>query len=272
MMGAFLGTIGVLGFIIFLIWGIVSAIRKTGRAKKRFLFAAGFLILIIVGLSITPDSNTTKTSDKNTSVPPTVKDNTSTKQDNATQKEETPKPVEETPKEKMLKSIKALINSKQAFDSGDYIKGDIPAGDYAFIAFEGSGKYFEETDASNNILDNENFDSFGYVYIHATGNIKNSGVLISTTSFPTLGVTGAKQIYEVLNDVHDYKDAGIYKVGVDIPAGTHIIQSQGEAYVESSSGPVGNGEIVQNNNFNGRYSISVSNGQYLTVSRGTIAQ
>jgi len=182
------------------------------------------------------------------------------------------KAAEETPKQKILNAIKTLIDSKQAFDSGDYIQGDIPAGEYAFIPFQGSGNYYSEKDAANNIIDNEIFDSFGYVYVHASGNIENQGLLINTSAFPQLGVSGAKQIYEILNDTQNYKGAGYYKIGTDLPAGKYIIDSQGEGYVADMSGPVGKGEINNNQIFNGRYSVTVSNGQYLKVSHGTISQ
>lgn len=38
------------------------------------------------------------------------------------------------------------------------------------------------------------------------------------------------------------------------------------------SGPVGKNDIVDNEIFNGRYSVNVTNGQYLKVSKGVIAQ
>lgn len=182
------------------------------------------------------------------------------------------KQAEETPKQKMMNSIKTLISSKQAFDTGNYVKGDIPAGDYAFVSFQGSGKYYSENDTANNIIDNENFDSFGYVSVHGSGNLETQGLLVNTAAFPQLGVTGAKQIYEILNDVQNYAGAGFYKVGADLPAGKYTVQSQGEGYVAALSGPVGNREIIDNQNFNGRYSESVTNGQFLSISRGTITQ
>lgn len=148
----------------------------------------------------------------------------------------------------------------------------VPAGEYAFVTFEGSGQYFVEKDDAGNIIDNENFDSFGYVYVHGAGNIQIDAVLINLNDFDTLGVSSAKEIYEILNDKTDYKDGAWYKVGVDIPAGEYVIESYGEGYIAIMSGPVGKSEIIDNEIFNGRYAVNVSDGQYLKISRGTISQ
>ncbi|MEH7418660.1 hypothetical protein V7266_25695 [Neobacillus drentensis] len=272
-MGAFLGTIGVLGFIIFIILAIISSFRKTGKAKKRMLFAAGFFILFIMGIAITPDTEDTSNSSPKTEVKDKTKDvkqnpsNTNQKSDEAQKK-----PEEKTPQQQMIDKITGLIASKQAFDTGSYIKGDIPAGEYAFVKFKGSGEYYVEKDASDNIIDNQNFDSFGYVYVHGAGNIETNGVLINVGAFGTLGVSGAKQIYEILNNTQNYNESGYYKVGVDLQPGSYVIESYGEGYVAKMSGPVGKSDIIDNENFNGRYSVSVTNGQYLEISRGKIAQ
>lgn len=177
-----------------------------------------------------------------------------------------------TPREEMILKISDLFTTKQAFDTGSYIQGDIPVGEYAFVTFEGSGQYYSEKDAAGNIIDNENFDSFGYVYVHSAGNLQTDGVLINTTAFSTLGVTGAKQLYEVLNEKSAYLESGWYKTGVDIQPGQYTIESYGEGYVAIMSGPVGKNEIVDNEIFNGRYNVNVANGQYLKISGGKVAQ
>lgn len=177
---------------------------------------------------------------------------------------------EKTFKEKLSDGILSLVGSKKAFDSGSYVKGDIPQGEYAFVSFDGSGKYYSEEDAAGNIIDNENFDSFGYVYVHGAGNLTNDGLLISTASLKSLGVKGAKDAYEKLNETSDYKGSAMYKVGVDINPGQYIIQSLGSGYAETHTGPVGNSEIIDNENFNGRHSVSVQRGQYLSISGGQI--
>src|SRR5690349_6616762 len=49
------------------------------------------------------------------------------------EKKETVK--KETPKESFSDKLLGLISSKKAFDSGSYVKGDIPKGEYAFVSF-----------------------------------------------------------------------------------------------------------------------------------------
>ncbi len=179
--------------------------------------------------------------------------------------------IELTRQEQMIEDITDLFADDLAFDTGSYIKGDIPKGEYAFVTFDVSGEYYSEEDAGGNIIDNENFDSFGYVEVHEAGNIDNNGVLVKVDALDELEVSGAKELYEILNDTEDYMDSGWYKVGVDIDPGEYVIESFGDGYVAVVSGPVGNNEIINNENFNGRYSVNVQEGQYLVISRGTIS-
>lgn len=185
--------------------------------------------------------------------------------------EEEVEAVEPTPQEKMFQNVADLIDEGLAFDTGSYVKGDIPKGEYAFISFEGSGEYYSEEDAAGNIIDNENFSSFGYVYVHEAGNLETNGALVKVEALEKLGVSGAKELYEILNDKESYNESGWYKIGVDLDPGKYVIESFGEGYVAVMSGPVGNNEIINNENFNGRYSVSVKEGQYLVISRGTIS-
>jgi membrane protein implicated in regulation of membrane protease activity len=277
-----LAIIGLVGFFVFFIMGILSVIKKSGKAKTNFKFA-GFsilsMILFFVIFGITSDnsestSSETKQKEKSEEVAneTNAEVNNETSQAETTEAEVAEEEVVLSPREEMFQKIGALIESKQAFDTGSYIKGEIPKGEYAFISFEGSGQYFGEEDPSGNIIDNENFDSFGYVYVHDAGNIETQGALISVNAFKTLGVSGAKQIYEIMNEVEDYKDSGWYKVGTDIPAGKYVVESYGEGYVAAMAGPVGKSEIVDNENFNGKHMVNVTAGQYLNISNGFISQ
>ena len=187
---------------------------------------------------------------------------------NATTKTTTTKALSDA--DLLTAKIVALMDSKLAFDVGDYQKGDIPAGNYAYVKFAGAGSYYEEEDPAGNILDNENFDSFGYVKVHGKGDITTRGVLINIDAFGTLGVSGAREIYERINNTKDYYDAGYYKVGSDIPAGTYTIESYGSGYYAILTGPVGSSDIVKNDNFNGKKTVTVKNGQYLEVHRSSI--
>lgn len=177
-----------------------------------------------------------------------------------------------TESEKMIVKIATLFDEKLAFDTGSYIQGDIPAGEYAFVKFSGSGSYYCEKDGAGNIVDNENFDSFGYVKVHSVGNLETRGVLINTSAFERLGVKGAKEIYEILNEKSNWNQGGYYKVGVDIEPGRYVVESFGSGYWSIMTGPVSDSRIVDNDNFNGRASINLSNGQYLKLSRATISK
>ena len=179
---------------------------------------------------------------------------------------------EPTESDIMISKISKLIDEKQAFDAGSYIKGDIPADEYAFIKFSGSGSYYCEKDGAGNIVDNENFDSFGYVKVHAVGNLETDGVLIKTSAFDKLGVKGAKEIYEKLNDQSDWNQSGYYKVGTDIEPGKYVVESMGSGYWAIMTGPVSNSDIVDNDNFNGKATINLSNGRYLKLSKATITK
>ena len=182
------------------------------------------------------------------------------------------KPKELTESEKMLVKLNDLIDEGLVYDTGDYIAGEIPKGEYAFIKLSGSSSYYEEDDAAGNIIDNENFDSFGYVKVHATGNLETRGVLVSINAFEKLGVKGAKEIYEILNDIQDYNQGGFYKVGTDIEPGKYILESMGSAYWAKLSGPVSSNDIIDNDNFNGKARVTLKNGQYLEISRATLTK
>ncbi len=175
--------------------------------------------------------------------------------------------------EKMTIKVAALFDKQQAYDTGSYIKGDVSPGEYAFIKFDGSGSYYCEKDLAGNIVDNENFDSFGYVKVHGVGNLDTRGVLVSISSFSELGVSGAKELYEIINDLPNYNQSGYYKVGVDIDPGNYVVESiGGSGYYAILTGPVSNSNIVDNDNFQGRAAIRVKNGQYVQVSGATITK
>ena len=87
-------------------------------------------------------------------------------------------------------------------------------------------------------------------------------------SLKELGVSGAKQLYEILNEQENYNQGGYYKVGLDLAPGNYILESLGSSgYYAIMSGPVSGGDIVDNDNFNGKAQVNLRNGQYLELSR-----
>lgn len=235
-------------------------LQKLTKLQKITMIVISVIIIIFV-ITILIINNSKKTSSKHGN---TYKDNNTSIT--------TTKTKELSESDKMLLKISDLIDDKLAFDTGDYINGDIPSGEYAFVKFSGSGSYYSEEDASGNIIDNENFDSFGYVKVHGVGNITTQGALINISAFEQLGVTSAKEIYQILNSQENYNQSGYYKIGTDIPAGKYVLESIGSGYYAIMSGPVGNSDIVDNDNFNGRTEINVRDGQYLKISRVQITQ
>jgi hypothetical protein len=180
--------------------------------------------------------------------------------------------VEYSESDQMIMKIMTLIDEGLAFDTGSYVKGDIPKGEYAFIKFEGSGSYYSEEDAAGNIIDNENFDSFGYVKVHGVGDIETRGVLIKVSAFEKLEVSSAKEIYEILNEQEDYNQSGYYKVGVDIKPGTYTVESFGNGYYAILDGPIGDYDIIDNDFFKGKATIRLKKGQYLNLSSAQILE
>lgn len=237
--------------------------------KKKFLV----IPLLVLSLTITgcgSESNNANRNNNQTNYE--LNNNNSNSNSNNNSKQEQ-KPRELTESEKMIVKISELIDDGLAYDTGSYIKGDITPGEYAFVKFDGSGSYYSEEDAAGNIVDNENFDSFGYVKVHGVGNLETRGVLISVSTFERLNVTGAKQIYEILNNQTDYNQGGYYKVGADIEPGQYVLESiGGNGYYSIMSGPVSNSNIVKNDIFNGRASVTLKSGQYLDLSRSTITK
>lgn len=227
------------------------------KEKNNKLIINVIFTLLIIFITGCGNSNVTENSNNNE-----VKDSSNKNIDNPV--------VELTEQQKMLKNIVALMDEDLAFDSGSYIAGDIPKGEYAFVKFEGSGSYYSEKDIAGNIIDNENFDSFGYVQVHGVGNITNDAVLININAFNKLNVSGAKEIYEILNELTNYNQSGMYKIGTDIEAGTYTLQSIGEAYISILSGPISNNKIIDNDFFNGKYQVKVKKGQYLQISKAII--
>ncbi|NML30048.1 hypothetical protein [Paraburkholderia antibiotica] len=165
-------------------------------------------------------------------------------------------------------NVAALLTSGSTFKPGSYAKGIIPKGEYIFVSKDGG--YFSE-ELNGQIIDNENFPSFGYVYVHGIGDIKNDGYLISPSAVQKIGYVGALDVYQAMNRQTGYNFSGTYKVGVDIPAGRYTLESAGDAYIAVVTGPLGKGEIVWNDNFNGSRTANLSIGQYLQVSNASIA-
>lgn len=231
---------------------------KTEKVPKYLIIIIACVVLfIIIGIIGSSSGENTSKSSASNDIKTTTKTPTTT---TATLSES----------DKMIIALADLIDEGLVYDTGDYVQGDIPAGEYAFVKLSNFGSYYSEEDMSGEIIDNENFASFGYVQVHGIGNITTDGVLVSVNAFDRLGVTGAKQLYEIINEQNNYNQSGYYKVGVDIPSGTYTVESIGRGYYAILTGPISNNDIVDNDNFNGTSRITLRDGQYLELSRAQI--
>ncbi len=233
---------------------------------KRLLLALSLIfILVACGDEVTKDIEKENVTSQNEEINQVEKSEKS-EEEEGEEKEK----VELTEQDEKINDIVGLMDYENAFNSGDYAQGDIPKGEYAFLALDDGGNYYSEVDASGDIIANENFSSFGYVKIHEAGDITNDGVLINIDSFDDLEVAGAKELYEIVMDIEDYEDGAWYKVGTDIDPGEYTIESYGSGYAAVMTGPVGNTDIVNNDNFNGEYTVHLEEGQFLNISKATI--
>ena len=266
-MDIFLFFVGGLTLLSSVGYLIVSSLRKNLVGKVFFsLFFAG-VVLSGAGLAMGIDSDTQLAEEETKEVAkePKVEGPKESPKEVAKPKA---KEVEElTPREKLIDDLLRLVDEGKAFDVGSYVKGDIPKGEYAFVPLDKGGMYYSEEDAAGNIVDNEIFDSFGYVYVHGVGNVQTDGVLVGIDLLESLGVSGSKEMYEIIHEVDNFMDSGWYRIGYDLPAGSYTVESYGEGYVAIMSGPIGNSEIVNNEIFNGKYSVNLSDGQHLKISR-----
>ena len=93
----------------------------------------------------------------------------------------------------------------------------------------------------------------------------SSGAQTQDTGSATATTAGEQQSAELQDELEQYAD-GMYKVGADIPAGEYILDPSATAYYQVASDSTGTLEsIVSNDNFSGTRYITVSEGQYLTL-------
>lgn len=146
------------------------------------------------------------------------------------------------------------------YGEGMYKVGkDIQAGEY-FIKQEGKysaymAVYSDST--GNSILENENFDTFHYITIE-------DGQYFEVTRGKFTSSDDLKLTYDPYNLVE-----GMYKVGVDIPAGEYYLEcvSDYSAYECVYDNSFSNRNIKTNDNFNSTKYITVNDGDYLLLAR-----
>ena len=140
------------------------------------------------------------------------------------------------------------------YESGQYKVGtDIPAGEYVIFADGGLG-YFEVTAGANgdDIIANENFEY-------------NSIMTIVDGEYLKLSRAYAVPIEDVESLPMDTAD--MFKIGVFLPAGEYKVVSDSDSGYYCIYGDNRQGDIIANDNFDGQSYLTVSDGQYLVLSR-----
>lgn len=169
-----------------------------------------------------------------------------------------------TTTEKVTEKATEPIKETVEYYSGTHKVGeDIPAGEYCIFATKSkrSGYYSVNSDSNgDNIIGNGIFDY-------------NAFVTVSDGQYLELSNAKAVPIEDV--DKIETNETGMFRVGIDIPAGEYQViptkeGSSGYYCIYNSSEP--NAPIVANDLFEGQAYATVSEGQYLVLERAKFAQ
>lgn len=152
------------------------------------------------------------------------------------------------------------------YSAGTYKVGsDIPAGEYCIYCVSDIGGYYSvnEDSKGDSIIGNDNFDYNAFVTIYDGQYLELSRAM----AVPVSAIDGVS--YKI-----DTSKTGTFRVGIDIPAGEYKLINDSELggyyCVYNNSNP--DADIVTNDNFEGQTYITVSDGQYLLLSRCKIEQ
>lgn len=145
------------------------------------------------------------------------------------------------------------------FSSGQYKVGtDIPAGEYVIFADGETGYFSVTSDANgNDIITNENFEY-------------NSIMSVVDGEYLELSRAYAVPIKDVSS--LSVEKANMFKIGTFLPSGDYKVVSDSDSGYYCIYGDDRQDEIVSNDNFEGQSYITVSDGQYLVLSRCHIEQ
>ena len=153
------------------------------------------------------------------------------------------------------------VTATWGYGSGSYRVGkDIPAGEYKLKASSSSYYCVYPDLTKSDILENGNFTTVAYITL-------SEGQLFELNRGSCVPIEGASATETLTGD-------GIYKVGLDLPAGQYRLtqdSSGTSAYyaVLSTVDATTRHNIVDNDNFENVSYIEVRDGQYLELSRCT---
>ncbi|WP_434311420.1 hypothetical protein [Hominifimenecus sp. rT4P-3] len=159
-----------------------------------------------------------------------------------------------------LSGKKILDTSATQYSEGQYkVGGDIPAGEYVLFAKSTVAGYFclSKDSNDNDIITNENFSY-------------NSIITVREGEYFTLKRCYAVPIEEA-GDL-DTSQTGTFKIGVHLPAGEYKVTADNGKGYYCVYNDGRQDDIEANDNFSGSSYVTVSDGQYLVLSRCHIDQ
>ena len=139
------------------------------------------------------------------------------------------------------------------------VGADLPAGEYCFVASGGNGYGCVSADSNkDDILENEMFDHTWFVTV-------SDGQYLEASR---CAFVVAADVVLLIEDDGSFTE-GMYRVGIDIPAGEYKLTSTGSGYYCIYKDSVPPFDIVSNDLFDGSSYVTVKDGQYLSISRCT---
>ena len=158
---------------------------------------------------------------------------------------------------------------QDSYGEGMYkIGADLPAGEYVLLPASEFSAYYEVNSSSTgepeDIIDNDNFDGRRYLTVE-------DGQYLTIQRCTMVPLDKAPKV-DISSGV---VPEGMYRVGVDIPAGEYKLHNNTEydGYYEvrsSSLASEGFDSIITNENFSGDVYVTVQEGQYLVVNRAEL--
>lgn len=160
-----------------------------------------------------------------------------------------------------IEEVSESTEEMPSWREGMYKVGaDLPAGEYVLIS--SGGGYFEicsdSTGSFESIIANGNFDTNSIVTV-------SDGMYLDFSRADAYAIDASPDL--------DISKEGMFKVGKHLPAGEYKIHSDDSGYVQVTSDSTQSFEsILSNDNFTGDSYITLSDGQYITLSRANIVQ
>lgn len=174
-----------------------------------------------------------------------------------TQPVETAPPAPTVPPTTVPMETAPLGSLDNPYEPGMYKVGaDLPAGEYAFVAYYSSAYVCVSADSNqNDILENENF-SGTFIITVADGQYLEAS---------RCGFVRADEVVMLTEDDGSFSD-GMYRVGIDIPAGEYKLTTDDMGYWCIYKDSVVPFDIISNDLFEGSAYVTVKDGQYIITS------